>query len=153
MNHFCTHCGWVQLSSLLVIIICHVSLCVVVFRSVWTSKIRKEMQSVLMPEDVPSWDLWLWLRLRSHVVFFTSTTRDCLGHLALYFMEVLGFRMNYIVFGQSVSYDSIISGMSPGRSVWHRTRQCRLNRLLNQLKLLIQMMAHTIRRCLVRKKP
>ena len=85
--------------------------------------------------------------------FFTSTTRNCLGHLALYFiMEVLGFRMNYFVFGQSVSYDSIISGMSPGRLVKHRIRQCHLN-FQSQLKLLMQMMAHTIKRCLVREKP
>ena len=110
------------------------------------------MQSVLMPEDVPSWDNLMTLAAVACGFFCTSTTRDCLGHLALYFMEVLGFRMNYIVFGQSVSYDSIISGMSPGRLVKHRTRQCHLN-LLNQLKLLMQVMAHTIRRCLVRKKP
>ena len=96
MNHFCTHCGQVQLSSLLVIIICHVSLCVVVFRSVGTSKIRKEMQSVLMPEDVQSWDPSYDSGCSRMWFFFTSTTRDCLGHLALYFMEVLGFRMNYL---------------------------------------------------------
>ena len=85
--------------------------------------------------------------------FFTSTTRNCLGHLALYFIiAVLGFRMNYIVFGQSVSYDLIISGMSPGRLVKRRICQCHLN-FQNQLKLVMKMMAHTIRRCLVRKKP
>lgn len=151
MNHLCTHCGQVQLSSLLVIIICHVSLCVVVFRSVGTSKIRKEMQSVLMPEDVQSWDHLMTLAAVA-CGFFHKYHKRLPWSLGFVLYGSPWIQNELFVFGQSVSYDSIISGTSPDRLGWHRTRQCHLNSLLNRLQQL-QMRARTTRRSLVRKKP